>query len=307
MKKTTYLLGILLTGILGSFLVWYIGCCDCDNNSTCKTKASKEITTVKNTQGYPFELKDKKGYLNYRSQDNFNFYENGAKIITPVATSLQTGVEDLKTYLSGNAARAVDVTGFYTSDEVNNSPFPNLGLARANAIKNYLVANGIDSQSINLKSELKNDLVAENSIYKGPVQFYTHELNKEEIESSQKELETIHDHIVSDPLLLHFKFGDNTLRFTDEQRNKLREIITYTDHNHNAVIDVIGHSDNVGNAALNTKLGMERASFVKTYLVGIGINADQIKVDSKGPNQPIATNDTAEGRAKNRRVEIILE
>jgi OmpA-OmpF porin, OOP family len=70
------------------------------------------------------------------------------------------------------------------------------------------------------------------------------------------------------------------------------------------LITLTGHTDAIGTEAYNYKLGLRRAQAVKEYLVSHGLPADQIKVESKGKSQPIATNKTAAGRAKNRRVDI---
>lgn len=68
---------------------------------------------------------------------------------------------------------------------------------------------------------------------------------------------------------------------------------------------VIGHTDNVGDADYNQKLSEERAKAVAEFLVKAGVPAGELKqVQGMGASQPIATNDTDEGRAKNRRVEI---
>jgi len=307
MKRTLYILGILLTGIVGSLLTWYIGCCDCCNsNPTTKTEAT--VLTKTQATSYPLEMIDTNGDFKYSSQDNFNFHKNEDQIILPISENIKGGVVNLKKYLVESNVRNIDIIGLYTEDEVNNTAFPNLGIARANAVKNYMVLNGLDSQKINLKSELKNEMIPNDSlVYSGPVLFHPHTLSDDELNATKHKLEEIHRHIVADPLLLHFDFGSKNLTFSAEERNKMHEIVTYIDHNHNAMLDVIGHSDNIGNTAKNTSLGLERANFVKDYLVRIGVNTDQIKTSSKGPNKPIATNETKGGRAINRRVEIILE
>ncbi|OGI43160.1 MAG: hypothetical protein A2150_03815 [Candidatus Muproteobacteria bacterium RBG_16_64_11] len=69
-------------------------------------------------------------------------------------------------------------------------------------------------------------------------------------------------------------------------------------------ITVTGHTDNVGTDAYNQKLSERRAEAVKKYLVGKGVNAGQIQTQGKGESQPVADNKTADGRAKNRRVDI---
>ena len=70
------------------------------------------------------------------------------------------------------------------------------------------------------------------------------------------------------------------------------------------VIVAVGHTDSVGTDAYNQKLSIRRAESVKKYLVSKGIEAKRIYVEGKGESQPVADNKTAEGRAKNRRVQI---
>jgi OmpA-OmpF porin, OOP family len=70
------------------------------------------------------------------------------------------------------------------------------------------------------------------------------------------------------------------------------------------VIIAIGHTDSIGTVAYNQKLSVRRAEAVKAHLVSKGIEPNRIYTEGKGKSQPIADNRTAEGRAKNRRVEI---
>jgi OOP family OmpA-OmpF porin len=70
------------------------------------------------------------------------------------------------------------------------------------------------------------------------------------------------------------------------------------------VIIAIGHTDSVGSSEYNQKLSVRRAEAVKAYLVSKGIEPNRIYTEGKGKTQPIADNRTAQGRAKNRRVEI---
>lgn len=65
-----------------------------------------------------------------------------------------------------------------------------------------------------------------------------------------------------------------------------------------------GHTDSVGSDAYNQRLSVRRANAVKAYLVSQGVAADRIVVEGKGESKPVATNKTAAGRAKNRRVEV---
>ena len=71
-------------------------------------------------------------------------------------------------------------------------------------------------------------------------------------------------------------------------------------------IVVEGHSDTQGNADANRRLSLARAQSVKTYLVGKGVEAARLEAKGFGPDRPIASNDTVEGRAANRRVEFTI-
>lgn len=71
-------------------------------------------------------------------------------------------------------------------------------------------------------------------------------------------------------------------------------------------IDVVGHTDSVGRDEYNQKLSERRANAVRNYMVSEGVNGSIIDVIGMGERQPVASNDTDEGRAENRRVDILV-
>jgi outer membrane protein OmpA-like peptidoglycan-associated protein len=72
-------------------------------------------------------------------------------------------------------------------------------------------------------------------------------------------------------------------------------------------VAIEGHTDSAGDAVKNRALSQERAEAVATYLTQKGIAAERLTAKGHGPDNPIASNRTAEGRAKNRRVELHVE
>ena len=74
----------------------------------------------------------------------------------------------------------------------------------------------------------------------------------------------------------------------------------------NTIVQVVGHADNTGDAAYNQDLSQRRAQAVAGVLAGAGVNPGRISAIGRGEDQPIASNLTPEGRARNRRVEIVI-
>lgn len=73
-----------------------------------------------------------------------------------------------------------------------------------------------------------------------------------------------------------------------------------------ATVSVRGHADNAGDPEANKKLSADRAAAVKQALVERGVPATQIESEGHGSERPIASNESEEGRARNRRVELVV-
>jgi OOP family OmpA-OmpF porin len=89
-------------------------------------------------------------------------------------------------------------------------------------------------------------------------------------------------------------------------KSELKDAVTILKTYPQAMVKVTGHTDSTGSDAYNMTLSDKRAKAVATAIVAEGVNADRITVKGAGETQPVATNKTAEGRAQNRRVEIVI-
>lgn len=102
---------------------------------------------------------------------------------------------------------------------------------------------------------------------------------------------------------LEFDLGKSVIRAKSfESLNRVAALLVEK----NFSLKLAGHTDNTGSRELNMKLSKDRAESVKAYLVAQGANPSRIEATGYGPDQPIATNKTAEGRQENRRVEFTI-
>jgi len=110
--------------------------------------------------------------------------------------------------------------------------------------------------------------------------------------------------VLEQKIFIYFKRNSNEL--PDESYQTLNRIANFMLHSTPTRISIKGYTDSIGDYSYNVSVSRFRANTIKTYLVGKGVDPANIKADGLGPENPIATNDTAEGRRKNRRVEIEL-
>jgi outer membrane protein OmpA-like peptidoglycan-associated protein len=104
-------------------------------------------------------------------------------------------------------------------------------------------------------------------------------------------------------LYINFDFGKSVIR--DESNPIIEQIVQMMKSNPDLKMGVEGHTDNFGSPASNKTLSEARAKSVVSAIVGQGISADRLSPAGYGQDKPIGDNNTEEGRAKNRRVELV--
>ncbi|MES3041299.1 MAG: OmpA family protein [Pseudomonadota bacterium] len=102
-------------------------------------------------------------------------------------------------------------------------------------------------------------------------------------------------------------FDNNSARLTANAQRLMENVVSFLRSDPSTRISISGHTDSVASDAYNMKLSRSRAIEVRDYLVGYGIDAARLDATGYGESRPVASNDSAEGRELNRRVEFRIQ
>ncbi len=196
---------------------------------------------------------------------------------------------------------------YYLIDDVQVFPIENefecgCSGGSAEVIKDYMVQNiNLNKQNTNTYNIAKNN--SKNNIE------LDNDTNKKNSNTNQtiegvdniKELES-----GISVTLKNIFFALEESKLTDKSFTELNKLVQLMLDNPDMSIDITGHSDNTGTDVYNLKLSEDRAKAVADYLRAKKIKKKRLSWNGRGNTQPIANNDTDEGRAKNRRVEITI-
>ncbi|MFA0330079.1 OmpA family protein [Vibrio cyclitrophicus] len=101
-------------------------------------------------------------------------------------------------------------------------------------------------------------------------------------------------------------FATNSTELSTDGKIALMPLVEVLKAHPQSSVDVVGHTDSTGAAEYNMMISKKRAAAVAAYIEEQGIEADRISASGEGEENPIATNDTAEGRSQNRRVDATI-
>lgn len=267
--------------------------------------------------------------LNLNVPGNFSFAKSGdAANASAVGNTLQT----VAAYLKANPGRIMTIMGHYHADEDNPGSYPNLGVARAEAVKADLIDMGVPAAQVATASMLVSTPAGAmmpysakgDSLYGGLAFSFTGAAavtdttavvaapatdtttaakpNTEEALAEAQKFTSVFK-----PIDLYFKSGQSGYIRTEDTRKFFAEAETYLKAHKDKKLMLTGHTDATGPDKVNLELSRARASGVKARLRKDGIDGDQIVVEAKGETEPKEPNETAEGRKANRRVTVVVQ
>lgn len=248
--------------------------------------------------------------------DNFVFESSNFALAVPPSKALDDLLKQVAVQLKDHPSKQLDIVGHYLASEENNSSAVNLGKARANQIRSILIEkHGVSPSQLTYSGHQVSHLTTlqqhpsfKNDLLIGPIDFV---FSQQTIDNASTEtaerLERLEKDLLITPRRLYFETGKNKLIIDDRFRAYFEDVIFYLENTPTAFIECSGHTDNQGDEAKNLILSKERAAFVAEYFAQQRIPVGKIKTISSGEQYPIKSNATAKGRAKNRRVEILVK
>lgn len=303
---------ILAAWILGS-TYWHVckikNLCDADLLPTHTAVSNNTTDQIPSESITPLVIKDSSTLI-VESKGNFLFAKNSDKADQQ---TIDKDLTALVNYLHTNKGKKLLITGQYAAQETNTSAFPNLGLARANNIKQWLVSQGIADSLVSTNSKLLDSIAFHNDHFYGGIDFtfpnftaatpvtIAPKLSTEiELANSQK-FENIFK-----PLDLYFPKASTGYIKTDQNQMFIAEAKKFLIQNKDKKLVLTGHTDDEDSAEWNLKLSKQRAGAVKKQFVAAGIDPDRIVATGKGEWEPKASNATEAGKRANRRVTIVV-
>lgn len=207
---------------------------------------------------------------------------------------------DLLERYRANPEQTLQIFGNYYESEVAPEGYANMGLARADRLKQLLVPD-IPEDKIELGGRLLSSAVpSAEELWRAGSFDWTNTGETDEDDVAPEIIE-----ISETEIRIRFPFNADSKTIApdvDEYLRRLAQRLQQT----NERVTIVGHTDYIDTEAFNMRLGQRRADFVRDILVENGAPADRITTSSRGENDPEATNETAEGRRKNRRAVVNL-
>lgn len=242
---------------------------------------------------------DIKGFCNYSSNDLIVEVAAGSAPIqfnkntdTEVLSNFESYCDSIKTL---TLTSRVDIAGQYFTDEENSTSFPNLGIARAQKLRDLLISCGVDSTKLSIVSQKME------APFTSQVNVATAIAAAQIIDINSTDVQIISNHGVTE---IYFPSNSTKEMVSETLDNFL--IKTISDAKGKKIY-LTGHTDNVGIESANLSLSINRCIAIKEKMIKFGAEANQVVCEGKGSQSPKVNNSSEENRALNRRVEVSIQ
>ncbi len=231
------------------------------------------------------------------------FAFNNNSTIPTITDDNKRYLDGVAAYLENNPDKNLEILGYYrpSEAELHEGRFENLGLARANKLMELLAERGVAPDRVYTDYKVGEEELLH------PVDFKIFSNSPETFDNADERLSRA-SYSFDNMVFSDANFESSSAVFTPSEAFLYwaDSVKVYLTEYPDKALTIIGHTDKTGPTQYNQNLGIERAQAAKKFFEDNGVTST-IRINSKGENQPIATNSTKEGRQKNRRVNFIIK
>jgi outer membrane protein OmpA-like peptidoglycan-associated protein len=224
--------------------------------------------------------------LNVRLSDNVVFGESKSQ--AKISADVQNAYDKVAKYLIENPEKTLTLTGHYATSEQNSTSFPNLGLARANEVKNVLQKAGVKAERIKISALNDKNLVfgGEENVIQGGIDYKFATMPKPKVSETQSKKMPLVVRLdsalnVSIPTPLQFKHSDFEIKqpISPQMLQANQQIAQHLKKNADKRLKVTGfYTKSETNKSLLPNLGLARANNIKKNLTALGLENHQLEV-----------------------------
>lgn len=261
----------------------------------------------------PFEVSDPTYRFSTKVINNFVFDYNSAQFLMPLSDVMKEQIAIIAKYLQDHSDRQLKITGYNHPDEVHYGALPNLGLARANVIRNLLLEAGAPTFQVIIDGIAEERLaVLPSELYDkflpNALGFKFDALSEPRVKAWEKKVALTEEALKKRQVFRFKDFGleQEKIVVDDELKTYLNELILYLSSRANSMVYVVGHSNRLATKEESALKGKKRADYVRNFLVEQGILPSRIQTTTAGDSHPLGKRETRYGQQINRRVDVFV-
>ncbi len=299
-----FLLALLIFLLWALFALWFhqtqsnkfCEACTTPHDALCDVK---EDANKAKTDANGEKVKTAFSIANIDGKSIFNFPEgfiiNSKNGNIEIPNDIAGFKDSIFNYLNLHQGKELLLKAKYLSSEVTGDI--NWGMSRAQFLKNILTKSGINGDRIVSEAVLSEYDYNADGTNDSAISLQFRNISEEHMTEIEGGIAN---------KTLYSNFGETEFKADRTLQGYAYGLKNYLAKYPKKSVSIIGHTDNVGDAQPNYDLGLKRANQVKDYLASQGIAPEKLNSSSKGETDPIASNDTDQGRVLNRRIQITV-
>lgn len=261
----------------------------------------------------PFEAEDAVTKFRTECKNNLMFKHSSNRFLMTPSVEMKNALSKLVVYLQNKGNRRLILTGFNHPDEKNTTALDNIGMTRANMVRNLLVSLGAKGAQIEIRGvEDERLAIVESPLYgkflPNAMRFEFEQMSASHTKNLKRKAQKIEKKLKEKQVFRFKTFGkdENKIVVDGTVRKYIEDLILYLSVNQNATVYCVGHSNDLKSDEKNYAMGAERAQYTRDFLMRHGISGERIIMKSAGATHPLGEETTKYGQQINRRVDLFI-